>query len=125
VQHVIEVVDAAARELLSERGVDDTLDLVVKGALQSVPGAAQAGVSLVSRSGKVTTCAPTDEVVRELDEMQAQLREGAPASTPSSTNPSSRCPTWVPIRSAGPASRNRPPARVPVDGGFPAVLRPR
>ncbi|PVZ08627.1 GAF and ANTAR domain-containing protein [Actinomycetospora cinnamomea] len=76
VQYVIDIVDAAARDLLTHRGVDDTLDLVVKGALQAVPGAAQAGVSLVSRSGAVTTCAPTDEVVRDLDEMQARLREG-------------------------------------------------
>lgn len=76
VQYVIDVVDAAARELLSLRGVDDTLDLVVKGALHAVPGTVQAGVSMVTRDGEITTRAPTDDVVRELDELQAELREG-------------------------------------------------
>jgi hypothetical protein len=76
VQYVTELVDAAARDLLTVRGVDDTLDMIVKGALRAVPGATEAGISLVHRRGRIVTFAPSSAKVAELDELQAGLGEG-------------------------------------------------
>ncbi|WP_433802243.1 GAF and ANTAR domain-containing protein [Actinomycetospora sp. CA-084318] len=71
--------EAAARSLLErgdEEGVDHTLGLVVRGAIQTVPHVEQAGISLVSRDGVVESHAPSNTVVRELDELQNELGEG-------------------------------------------------
>jgi transcriptional regulator with GAF, ATPase, and Fis domain len=70
--------DDAARRLL-ERGdesVEHTLRLVVRGAIHTIPHAEQAGVSLVERGGRVTSRAPSNETVMELDELQNALGEG-------------------------------------------------
>jgi transcriptional regulator with GAF, ATPase, and Fis domain len=69
----------AARGLV-ERGEDDTVEhtlgLVVRGAIQTVPHVEQAGISLVERGGRVRSAAPSSDSVRELDELQNELREG-------------------------------------------------
>jgi transcriptional regulator with GAF, ATPase, and Fis domain len=69
----------AARGLV-ERGADEdvehTLQLIVRGAIHTIPHVEQAGVSLVERGGIVTARAPSNDVVRELDELQTELGEG-------------------------------------------------
>ncbi|PVZ08626.1 ANTAR domain-containing protein [Actinomycetospora cinnamomea] len=71
--------DDAARKLL-ERGdeetVEYTLELIVRGAIDTIPHVEQAGVSLVERGGRVESHAPSSRVVRELDELQTQFAEG-------------------------------------------------
>jgi transcriptional regulator with GAF, ATPase, and Fis domain len=71
--------EEAARGLLErgeEDGVEHTLGLVVRGAIQTVPHVEQAGISLVERGGRVEAYVPSSEVVRELDELQNELQEG-------------------------------------------------
>lgn len=76
VEALIDTLDGAARDLRSSGGVDDTLTLIVDGAVASVPAADQAGVTLVDRRGNVTTRAPSSPLVAELDALQAERREG-------------------------------------------------
>jgi transcriptional regulator with GAF, ATPase, and Fis domain len=76
VQALISTVDAAARDLRSTQGLEDTLELIVKGAVAAVPGASDAGITLVDRRGEITSRAPTSPVVAELDALQADLQEG-------------------------------------------------
>jgi transcriptional regulator with GAF, ATPase, and Fis domain len=76
VQALISTVDAAARDLRSTQGLEDTLELIVKGAVAAVPGASDAGITLVDRHGRITSRVPTSPVVAELDALQADLQEG-------------------------------------------------
>ncbi|PVY96334.1 GAF and ANTAR domain-containing protein [Actinomycetospora cinnamomea] len=74
-----EALEMAARGLLErgeEDGVEHTLELIIRGALQTVPHVDEAGISLVERSGRVESHAPSSDVVQELDELQNRLREG-------------------------------------------------
>jgi ANTAR domain/GAF domain len=66
----------AARELLAHDGTDHTLELIVAGALHTIPHVERAGISLVERDGTVTSQAPSDEVAAELDALQNELGEG-------------------------------------------------
>ncbi|MCD2190490.1 GAF and ANTAR domain-containing protein [Actinomycetospora soli] len=71
--------EEAARNLLERgdsEGIDHTLGLVVRGAIQSVPHVEQAGVSLVTKGGHVESHAPSSEVVHDLDRLQNELGEG-------------------------------------------------
>jgi hypothetical protein len=71
--------DEAARGLLErgdEESVEHTLALIVRGAIDTIPHVEQAGISLVERGGNVECYAPSSETVRELDELQSELREG-------------------------------------------------
>ncbi|MEJ2888610.1 GAF and ANTAR domain-containing protein [Actinomycetospora aeridis] len=70
--------DEAARNLL-DRGdetVERTLTLIVQGAIHTIPHVEHAGVSLVERGGQVEACSPSSDAVRDLDELQNELREG-------------------------------------------------
>jgi transcriptional regulator with GAF, ATPase, and Fis domain len=64
-----------AQELERQPDREATLQAIVRGVVNTVPGAAWAGVSLV-RGQQVTPEVPTDEVVRLLDEHQSELNEG-------------------------------------------------
>jgi GAF domain-containing protein len=55
--------------------VDATLQAIVEGAVELVPGARWAGISL-NEKGSVRAKAPTDPLVAELDELQNLLNEG-------------------------------------------------
>lgn len=73
------VLDEAARGLMErgrEEGLEHTLDLIVRGAIETVPHVEQAGVSLVERGGIVESYSPSTTVVRDLDELQNELHEG-------------------------------------------------
>ena len=77
-QDLARTLDEAARGLIerSEEGVEHTLELIVRGAIATVPHVEQAGVSLVERGGTVESHAPSSEVVRDLDRLQSELQEG-------------------------------------------------
>ena len=71
--------DEAARGLLergNDEGIEHTLTLVVRGAIETVPHVEQAGVSYVERGGKVKSYSPSSDAVRELDELQNEIGEG-------------------------------------------------
>ncbi len=65
-----------ARSLEAEGNLEDTLRAVVRGAVDTVPGAARGGVSFVEARRRVIPRAPSDEVARELDKLQSELGEG-------------------------------------------------
>lgn len=71
-------IDEAARELLSRRSEDagETLALLVTGAIAAIPGADRAGISLVRKGGSVESRAPSDDLVRRLDRLQADAGQG-------------------------------------------------
>ena len=52
------------------------LDSIVAAAVQTVPGAEQAGVSLLYRDGGISSAATSHDTVNEVDQLQVEHREG-------------------------------------------------
>lgn len=50
--------------------------LIVSSAVETVPGAEQAGVSLLRGDGSITSHTVSDDVIAEVDQLQALYREG-------------------------------------------------
>ncbi len=69
---------AVAREMNSSHAgsESDTLTLISNGAVGTVPGAEQAGVTLLHRDGSITSHTCSSDVVSEIDQLQATYREG-------------------------------------------------
>jgi hypothetical protein len=67
---------ALARHLQQERGVEATLDAIVRAAVQTVPGAEYAGVSQVEDRRRVRTTAATADLVMRVDQAQYDTGEG-------------------------------------------------
>jgi transcriptional regulator with GAF, ATPase, and Fis domain len=65
-----------ARDLQSERSVQDVLDEIVDASVANVPGAQGAGISQVQDRRRVTTTAATDELVQRVDQAQYETGEG-------------------------------------------------
>ncbi len=70
-----ETLSGVARTLQAEPDVEATLRSIVKAALDHVAGAEHAGISLVE-DGKIRTVEPTSQLVRTIDQLQYDLREG-------------------------------------------------
>lgn len=70
------VLGGIARTLQAEPDVGTTLAAIVKAAVDHVPGAEYAGISLVERGRQIRTVAPTDEVVNTIDEVQYRTGQG-------------------------------------------------
>ncbi|MFC5142344.1 GAF and ANTAR domain-containing protein [Actinomycetospora rhizophila] len=68
--------DTAARRMAGYRGLDQAVELIVRGALDAVPQAGHVGVTLTERDGRITSREPSDDVVRDLDRLQDELGEG-------------------------------------------------
>jgi GAF domain-containing protein len=75
--------DARLREFLStgrrfaaSSTVEQTLELVLSAAVDTSPATDLAGVLLLEERGKITSPATTDDVVNELDRVQAEYTEG-------------------------------------------------
>lgn len=64
------------RRFAAASSVEETLDLVLAAAVDTAPAADLAGVLLLERGGKIVSPATTDEVVNELDRVQAEHNEG-------------------------------------------------
>ncbi|HLL65427.1 MAG TPA: GAF and ANTAR domain-containing protein [Micromonosporaceae bacterium] len=65
-----------ARSLQDEASLDDTLQAIVNAAVDTVPGAQYAGISLIEARREVRTPAATDDLVRRVDRAQYEHREG-------------------------------------------------
>lgn len=74
-RQLAETLSYVARTLQAEPDVDTTLRAIVKAAVEYIPGAEHAGISLVER-GKIRTVAPTGGVVEIIDQMQYDFHEG-------------------------------------------------
>ncbi|SDE30392.1 GAF and ANTAR domain-containing protein [Auraticoccus monumenti] len=66
----------AARDLEAEPDTQHTLERSVALALELVPHADQAGISIVHRKGRIETPAASTDAVLRADELQYQLAEG-------------------------------------------------
>lgn len=64
-----------ARNLEAEPDENQTLAGIVQAAMTTVPGVRAAGITQVHRQ-RVSAKVPTDELVRQCDEIQEELREG-------------------------------------------------
>ena len=56
--------------------VDELLHLICLAAIDSVPGAEYAGITIADRHGKLETPAATHQLVHEVDELQYRFRQG-------------------------------------------------
>src|SRR5690242_15099408 len=65
-----------ARTLQGEDNVQATLDAIVDSAVDTVPGAKHAGISVVERRRTVYTQAATDELVHRVDQAQYDTGQG-------------------------------------------------
>jgi len=74
--HVAATVTEAAVPLNASTTLDETLDSIVRAAVQTVPGFDHAGISITLRDGTIETRAGTDQLVWDLDAIQYGLREG-------------------------------------------------
>ena len=76
VRDLATLLSEAARSWEAEGSVEDTLQAIALSAVDTVPGADYAGVSLVQRPRTITTPAATDDLVRDVDAVQSSLGEG-------------------------------------------------
>ena len=65
-----------ARSLQDERDVHDTLQGIVAAAVQTIPGAQFASISVIEHRRKVITRAATDDLVVQVDEVQYVTGQG-------------------------------------------------
>ena len=56
--------------------VDELLHLICRAAIDSVPGAEYAGITIADRQGKLETPAATHQLVHRVDALQYQFRQG-------------------------------------------------
>ncbi|MFC5138911.1 GAF and ANTAR domain-containing protein [Actinomycetospora rhizophila] len=76
--HLAVALRTAARDLLSQRSINDlqqTLAQIVRAAVDTVPGAEAGGISM-TEGGEVLSRNPTTESITKLDTLQGELREG-------------------------------------------------
>ena len=66
----------AAHSWEAEGSLEDTLNAIAISAVETVPGAEFAGVSLIRSPHTITTPAATDDLVRQADAIQAELGQG-------------------------------------------------
>lgn len=64
-----------ARDLEAEPDESQTLQAIVRGAVDAVPGVVSGGITQVHR-GRISAQAPSDDLVRRCDQFQDELREG-------------------------------------------------
>ena len=70
-----------ARELQAQPNKDQIMRVVVRAAVEKVPGAQCAGITLVSAEGEVTTPVKTDDLVAQIDALQYETGQGPCLST--------------------------------------------
>lgn len=68
--------EALAQPLNSPERAAEALDVLTRGAVQAIPGADYASLSVRRADGTLETLAPTDPVICDLDAHQYELREG-------------------------------------------------
>lgn len=75
---LVEVLSSAARKLETAQTGNETatLSLIVSSAVETVPGAEQAGVSLLHSDASITSAAISHDTVAEVDRLQTDYREG-------------------------------------------------
>jgi len=85
-EELIQVMAGVAEALRVPGELDETLEQITGGAVETIPGVDHASISVTSKDGRIQTLAPTDLVVSEAEELQFVLREG-PCLRASMTTP--------------------------------------
>lgn len=77
-EELMAVLSQAAQAMSGARSDSESeaLALIVAGAVQTVPGAEHAGVSLLRGDGSIISYTPSSETVTEVDQLQSTYREG-------------------------------------------------
>ncbi|WP_243789357.1 GAF and ANTAR domain-containing protein [Saccharopolyspora gloriosae] len=77
-EKLMTALSSAAQHLTGSRtgSEEETLALIVAGAIQTVPGVEHAGVSLLRADGSIVSYTPSAEAVAEVDQLQSTYREG-------------------------------------------------
>ncbi|MGH8962188.1 MAG: GAF and ANTAR domain-containing protein [Jatrophihabitantaceae bacterium] len=70
-----ELFDRLGRELNEAQQRADIYRVLAEAAIRVVPGAEQAGITQ-GKNGSFKTCAPTDDVVGQIDQIQYELKSG-------------------------------------------------
>lgn len=74
-QRLVETMGVLAVNLAAEHNQQGTLKAIVAAAVTTVPGARWAGISLIT-GREITATTSTDDIVRDIDQMQRDLDEG-------------------------------------------------
>lgn len=75
-EELAEVMIRVVQHLNEAVPLDEVLQRIVAAAVDTIPGAQHAGISVWHRNGRIETLASTDDLVLELDRLQYSLREG-------------------------------------------------
>jgi GAF domain-containing protein len=71
-----EAIDHVSQALGTTRHAIDALSLLTRGAVDAIPGADYASISVLTRRGLLETVAPTDELINSADQIQYDLQQG-------------------------------------------------
>jgi GAF domain-containing protein len=74
--HAATALAETAREINSERTLEQALNAIVHAARHSVPGFEHVGLSVIHSKGQIETKAATGQLVRDLDAVQCRTGEG-------------------------------------------------
>jgi hypothetical protein len=75
-QELIAVVTEVAGSLSLPMDLDEALERITRGAVDTIPGIDYASLSVTANAGQIETLAPTDPVALRADQLQYDLREG-------------------------------------------------
>src|SRR4051794_15487063 len=75
-ERLADLLSELARSLEQQPDLQTTLDVVVRAAVDTVPGATSASISEIQRRRDVKTLAATDELPRAVDHAQYDFGEG-------------------------------------------------
>ncbi len=73
---LVAAIDEVAASLAQPMDLDATLTRITHSAVEAIPGADYASISITAKDGAIRTLAPTDQRAIEGDELQYKLREG-------------------------------------------------
>ncbi|MFC6021340.1 GAF and ANTAR domain-containing protein [Plantactinospora solaniradicis] len=75
-EHLAQTLSDLARTLQDEDNLADTLNAIVAAAVETIPGARYAGMTVVRGRRAVDTRAATDDLVRRIDQVQRDAGQG-------------------------------------------------
>lgn len=75
-RYVADAISVVTTALHPPLDLDETLRVITRSAADTVPGVAEASISVTGRDGRIRTLAPTDSRVSQADRLQYELRQG-------------------------------------------------
>jgi GAF domain-containing protein len=75
-RQIAAVMAQVAQQLESGVDVEETLNLITQSAVETIPAVDWASISVTDKTGRIETLAPTDELARQVDDVQYDLRQG-------------------------------------------------